>query len=288
MKQWNRRELLKNGALLGIGMGLGPGAAMKATPRARKDGVSLAEWALNQEIRAGEFTNLDFPRLAREEFGIDAVEFVNTLFEVPTLGYLRRLKHQLDQHGVRALVMMVDDEGDPVHPDPAERELFVASHRKWVDVACYLECHSVRTNCRGNDRVSPEQALKLAQETYGRLLEYAVPAKMSIVIENHGGLSDDAEWMVELIESVNNLYFGSYIDWRWRDPAEFDNLAYLKRLIPYATGCSYKKQPNFEHFQKMVEASRQAGYKGYYAIEDRGREGIRLAQEWFAQVLQLT
>ncbi len=210
---------------------------------------------------------------------------MNTLFEVPTYGYLRKLKDNAAKYDVRMLVLMVDDEGDPVETSSKEREQFVANHRKWIDIAQFLGCHSIRTNCRGSEGISKRDALDRAVETYGRLLEYAVPAKVSVVIENHGGLSDDAEWMIGLIRQIDSLYFGSYIDWRWREPSVFDNLAYLKSLLPFAKGMSYKEQPNLELFERMIRVCHDMGYRGYYAIEAKGSDNIKFAKQVFERVL---
>ena len=60
-----------------------------------KDDISLAQWALVEEIRAGRWTTLDFPKIAREDFGLNGIEFVNTLFAVPTATYLNELKTML-------------------------------------------------------------------------------------------------------------------------------------------------------------------------------------------------
>src|SRR5262245_44861125 len=65
-----------------------------------KDDISLAEWALVEEIRAGKWKNLDFPRIAREDFNLDGIEFVNTLFESPTETYLKKLKQNANDHGI--------------------------------------------------------------------------------------------------------------------------------------------------------------------------------------------
>ena len=39
--------------------------------------ISLAEWSLHRALFAKKITNLDFPRLAKHEFCIDACEYVN-------------------------------------------------------------------------------------------------------------------------------------------------------------------------------------------------------------------
>ena len=126
------------------------------------DGISLAEWALVEEIRAGKWKNLDFPRVAREDFGLNGIEFVNTLFEVPTEGYLKTLKQNAADHGVTMVLIMVDDEGDGCSDTAAGRTQFEINHRKWVDIAHYLGCHAIRTNCRGPQDVGRDQALEWA------------------------------------------------------------------------------------------------------------------------------
>ena len=72
----------------------------------------MAEWALVEEIRAGKWKNLDFPRIAREDFNLNGIEFVNTLFDSPTEQYLRKLKENAVHHGVTMVLIMIDEEGD--------------------------------------------------------------------------------------------------------------------------------------------------------------------------------
>jgi len=248
-----------------------------------KDDISLAEWALVEEIRAGKWKNLDFPRIAREDFGLNGIEFVNTLFESPTEEYLKKLKQNASDHGVEMVLIMVDDEGDGCSDTAAGRKQFEINHRKWVDIAHYLGCHAIRTNCRGAEGISKETALEWARESYIKLLEYARPANVSIVIENHGGVSNDPDWMVSLAKRINDPAFGTYPD--WRNPSEeFDNYTYLQKTLPYARGMSYRNQPTEELTAKMIGLCQASGYRGWYGIESRGREeinkGIKLLNKY--------
>ncbi|HET9824399.1 MAG TPA: TIM barrel protein [Chitinophagaceae bacterium] len=247
-----------------------------ASSQHQKDDISLAEWALVEEIRAGKWKNLDFPQIAREDFGLSGIEFVNTLFEVPTEGYLKKLKQNAADYGVTMVLIMVDDEGDGCAATSAGRRQFEVNHRKWVDIAHYLGCHAVRTNCRGPESVDKRQALGWAAESYNLLLEYARPANISIVIENHGGVSNDPDWMISLVQRINDPLFGTYPDWR-NPSSEFDNYTYLQKTAPYAKGMSYRNQPTEELTAKMISLSRQAGYRGWYGIESKGREEVRRA-----------
>ena len=242
--------------------------------RSLQDDISLAQWALVEEVRAGKWKTTEFAKIAREDFGLNGIEYVNTLFEVPTEDYLKTLKKNAEDHNVTSVLIMVDSEGDGCMPTAQGRRQFEINHRKWIDAAHYLGCTSIRTNCRGPEGVDKNEALKWAVESYNMLLEYAVPAKISVVIENHGGVSDDADFMVALMKQVDNLYFGTYPD--WREPSnEFDNYSYLEKTLPYAGGMSYRNQPTEELTAKMIRLAKSSGYRGWFGIESSGRDAIK-------------
>lgn len=249
------------------------GSGSSSHGRSLRDDISLAQWALVEEVRAGKWKTLDFARIAREDFGLNGIEYVNTLLEVPTEDYLRQLKKNAADYDVANVLIMVDEEGDGCMPTKEGRRQFEINHRKWIDIAHYLGCASIRTNCRGPQNAKQDEALKWAAESYNMLLEYAVPAKISVVIENHGGVSNDPDFMVALMKEVDNLYFGTYPD--WREPSEdFDNYAYLQKTLPYAGGMSYRNQPTEELTAKMIRLTKSMGYSGWYGIESSGREAI--------------
>jgi L-ribulose-5-phosphate 3-epimerase len=256
------------------------------TDQIQAPGISLAQWALVEEICAGKWNNLDFPRIAREDFGLNGIEFVNTFFEVPTVTYLQKLKQNAANYGVKMLLIMVDDEGDGCEASKEGRQQFATNHRKWVDIAAYLGCHAIRTNCRGPEGADRTEALKWAAESYRLLLEYARPANISIVIENHGGVSNDPDWMVSLMKEVKDPGFGTYPDWREPVP-DFANYSYLQKTIPYAKGMSYRNQPTEELTAQMIGLSKDSGYKGWYGIESNGREEIRKGIELLNKYLPL-
>ncbi len=257
-----------------------------ASPQIRKDDISIAQWALVQELRDGKWKTLDFPKVAREDFDINGIEFVNTLFEVPHMDYLNQLKKNADDHGVTMVLIMVDAEGDPCSPDKKVRRQFDINHRKWIDIAHYLGCHSIRTNCRGSEGDDKKDGLKWAADAYNMLLEYAIPANISVLIENHGGFSNDADWMVKLMDKVDSKYFGTYPDWR-SPSTEFDNFDYLKRTLPYAGGMSYRNQPTEEGSAKMIKLAKDMGFSGWWGIESSGRDAIRQGKEILTKYLSL-
>lgn len=303
MKNLKRREFLAKAAAAGLtglaapsllaspaldppGEGTPAGDGPTPSGNAVKDDISIAQWALVDEIREGKWKTLDFPKVARDDFDINGIEFVNTLFEVPHVQYLDQLKKNADDYGVTMVLIMVDAEGDPCTPDPEMRKQFGINHRKWIDIAQYLGCHSIRTNCRGEEGQDPDNALKWAADSYNMLLEYANQAGIGVLIENHGGFSNDADWMVRLMKEAGHPLFGTYPD--WRQPSEdFDNVQYLLKTLPYARGMSYRNQPTEELSARMIRMSRRLGYHGWYGIESSGREAIRQGKEILARYLDL-
>ena len=123
MDNVNRREFLSRSVAAGVVSSFAISAKGSAgTPNAagpkrpNKDDISLAQWALVSEIREGKWKNSDFPRIAREDFGINGIEFVNTLFELPTLSHLNRLRRNAEKYKVTMILIMVDDEGETCDP----------------------------------------------------------------------------------------------------------------------------------------------------------------------------
>ena len=288
MNNITRRGFLGKSLAIGAA-GLVAPALMKmskvqAAPRIIKDDISIAQWALVEEIRSGKWKTLDFPKIAREDFNINGIEFVNTLFEVPHFSYLKKLKQNAEDFGVTMVLIMVDDEGETCTQSKEERKQTVINHQKWIDIAHFLGCHAIRTNCRGPENAPEEEALKWAAETYNMMLEYAIQANISILIENHGGFSNDPDWMVALMKEVNSLYFGTYPD--WRGPSDsFDNYEYLQKTLPYAGGTSYRNQPTEEITAKMIKLCKETGYRGWYGIESSGREEIKKGKELLKKYL---
>ena len=148
----NRRSFLT--AQPGRRSPLGPEVAARSGSRGRGPAevgdfkLSLAEWSLHKALFAGEISNLDFPKIAREQYGIEGAEFVNQFFKdkAHDSEYLKDLKARANDHGVTCVLIMIDGEGDMSAPEKDERSKAVENHKKWVDAAAALGCHSIRIN----------------------------------------------------------------------------------------------------------------------------------------------
>ena len=75
----NRRTFVKLGAAAAASVSMAPSRLFAAEWKKTWEDdlpfkISLAEWSLHRALQANKLTNLDFPRIAKREFGIDAIE----------------------------------------------------------------------------------------------------------------------------------------------------------------------------------------------------------------------
>src|SRR5690242_19992979 len=114
--------------------------------------ISLAEWSLHRALESGKLDHTDFPKVAHHDFGIDAIELVNTFFKsrANDQPYLTDFKKRADDLGVKTLLIMCDHEGAIGDANPTERTKAVENHYKWLEAAKFLGCHSIRVNAHSS------------------------------------------------------------------------------------------------------------------------------------------
>ena len=270
-----RRAFLATGtAALASGM-------VTAAERPTKDDISLAAWSLNQSFFVGKrWKNLDLPKIAREEFKIGGLEFVNQFFENPTLEYQNQLKRNLNTYGVTPVLIMVDDEGNLAAEDRQERIQAAIAHRKWIDIASYLGCHAIRCNMGGaaKDWKSDTDLVARAAESFNDLLEYAADPDLNIVVENHGGASSDPEILVSLMKVVGSDHFGTLPDFGNTNRGD-NREEVVRKIVPYAKGISVKASWAADgtnagwDLDRLLKICMESGYHGFWGIESSMARG---------------
>jgi sugar phosphate isomerase/epimerase len=244
--------------------------------------ISLAQWSLHRTLYGGELDNLGFPVVTRTEYGLDAVEYVNSFFKdkAEDRGYLGELKRRADEHGVKSLLIMCDGEGAIGDPGAAARSQAVENHYRWVDAARFLGCHSIRVNAQSGG--TPEEQRELAADGLRRLVEFAEPRGVNVIVENHGGLSSNGEWLASVIRTVDHPRCGTLPDFGNFQIGEnewYDRYKGVSELMPFAKAVSAKSNDFDENgneihtdFERMLGIVLAAGYDGHVGIEYEGTE----------------
>jgi sugar phosphate isomerase/epimerase len=255
--------------------------------------ISLAEWSLHRTISGGQLDHLDFAKTAKEEFGIDAVEYVNQFFKdkARDAKYLNEMKTRCTDLGVRSLLIMVDNEGHLGDPDEAKRLEAVENHKKWVEAAVTLGCHSIRVNAAS--RGSYDEQLALAADGLGRLTLFAEEHQLNVIVENHGGLSSNGAWLSAVMRRVNHPHCGTLPDFGNFALGEgkfYDHYQGVEEMMPFAQAVSAKsmefdddqplatidrhdpEHPRVLDYARLLKIVTDSGYHGYVGIEYEGRE----------------
>ncbi len=248
--------------------------------------ISLAQWSLHRKLKSGKMDNLDFAKVAKEEFGIHALEYVNQFFKdkAGDQGYLGQMKQRAADLGVKSLLIMIDGEGQLGNADEAKRAKAVENHYKWVDAAKFLGCHSIRVNAASGG--SYEEQVDRAAEGLAKLSEFAAKSDINVIVENHGGLSSNGQWLAQVIRKVNMDNCGTLPDFgnftikrggNGTEPVVYDRYLGMASLMPFAKAVSAKSH-DFDaggnevntDFEKMLTIMLDAGYSGYVGIEYEG------------------
>ncbi len=279
----NRRSFVKLSAAAAASFSVLPAAFGAERRKTWEDEltfkISLAEWSLHRALQANKITNLDFPVIAKRDFGIDAVEYVDQFFadKAKDQGYLRDLKGRADGEGVYSHLIMIDTNGPLGSADKAKRDGAVDKTKEWIDAAKFLGCKMVRVNAYGdgeeNSSAKADELRNRVVESCTKLADYAAQAGLDVVIENHGGLSSDAPWLASVMRAVNRPNFGTLPDFGNFD-ANQDRYDSVEALLPYAKAVSAKAQKFTEYgmvtdtdFFRMMRIVRDSGYKGWVGIE---------------------
>ena len=298
----SRRKFLKNTFSVFSTTFLAPNLFAKNIDKSKLD-IGLQMYSFAPLIMQGKFDFLGFPDLVKNTYGINGAEY----WSIPFMGrendrdFLNDLKRRSDDIGVDNLIILVDDidiktmQSGPslASSNKNDRDTAIDYHKKWVDVAKNIGCHSIRINLRSEEE-NDQKILENSSESISRLIEFSKQDNISIVIENHGGITGDADWLVSLMKNVDSKHLGTLPDFgtynfcikrgnlNFQSLSEncedqYDKYLGVKKLMPYAKGVSAKSH-EFDkdgedlstNYSRMIKIISESNYKGYITIEYEG------------------
>jgi sugar phosphate isomerase/epimerase len=258
------------------------------SPLARQEPfrISLAQWSLHRTIRSGELDHLDFARVTRQTFGLEALEYVNTFFKdrAGNAAYLADMIRRAADHGVYQHLIMCDAEGRLGDPDEVARRTAVDNHHKWVDAAKTLGCATIRVNAASEG--SWDEQVRLAADGLRRLSEYGEQIGINVIVENHGGLSSNGKWLSEVMRRVDHPRCGTLPDFgnfNIGNGEIYDKYVGVAELMPFAKAVSAKSHDFDEagnetdkDYRRLMRIVLDAGFRSWVGIE---YEGNRLSEQ---------
>ena len=274
--------------------------------------LSLAQWSIHKMIREDKVDPYTFAEKAKN-WGFSGLEYVSQLYnpelseanysEEAMAAFVEKSNAEAKKHGMENVLIMIDGQGNLAVNDEAERNETVEKHKKWVDAAAAMGCHSIRVNLSGS--MIPEEWIPSAIDGLTKLCGYAKTKNINVLVENHGGLSSNGALHAEVMKEVNldNCGtlpdFGNFCITRNEDRScnkEYDKYKGFAELMPFAKAVSAKSNDFDEEgnaigidYMKMMKMVKDAGYTGFIGVEYEGsilneEEGIKATKDLMLKV----
>jgi sugar phosphate isomerase/epimerase len=272
----SRRDFLKASAALAAAP-----AAFAATRPHQVFKISLAQWSLHKAFFGKKLDPLNFAKIAKDDYGIEGVEYVNQFYKDKKAdgAYLSDLKKVATDNGVKSVLIMCDGEGALGDADEKKRAQAVDNHKRWVEWAKFLGCHSIRVNAQSSGTY--DEQVERAADGLRKLTDFGATMQIGVIVENHGGLSSNGEWLAKVMKKVDHKNCGTLPDFgnfRINNKEEYDRYKGVDELMPFAKGVSAKSH-DFDDkgnetktdYRKMMDiVCKKHKYAGYVGIEYEG------------------
>ena len=268
----NRRDLLKSLPAMAAATQLAPSARAAGKGRLRS---AICCYSYRNELAKKTMTYEDVIHTA-VDLGIDGVDMTVYWFPPePGDGFLLPLKRAAYKNGVEIYSISVRTEMTQATPELQAKEL--DGLKRWVDVAERLGAGHIRVfGGRVPKGATIEQASGWVVEVMKRGCEYAGKKGIFLGLENHGGITEKADTILDILKRVDSPWAGINVD-----TGNFNANAYeqLEKCMPYAVSVQVKTLiagPNggrapsdWDRIGQMLVA---AGYRGYLALEYEDKE----------------
>lgn len=215
------------------------------------------EYCAEQKLGATELTGYYFPRDVTTEYLLS----------------LRAMTHRL---GITISGTAIGN--DFCLPEGEARDKQLQECREWIDYAALMGAPAIRIfagKVPAGD--TEEAAIDRCVAGINESLKYAATKGVFLALENHGGITATPEQMLKIIQKVDSSpWFGVNFDsgnFQTDDPYRD-----LEKIAPWAVNAQIKasvsvagrKQP--ADFPRIVKILRDAGYRGFVALEYEEKE----------------
>jgi sugar phosphate isomerase/epimerase len=226
------------------------------------------------------------------------------------------MKTRAAGEGVHSLLIMCDREGDLGAPDERTRAAAVDNHRKWLDAAVFLGCHSIRVNAASDPKLAWDEQARLAADGLHRLCVEGDQRGLWVVVENHGGSSSNGKWLTQVMTLADHKRVGILPDfgnfYTDRTKSEMYNpYQGVREFMPWVKQAVSAKAYDWDtgagkfytedrragtemtlDFERLIRIVVGAGYSGYIGIEYEGQkhseiDGIKRTKQALEEIRAL-
>lgn len=185
-------------------------------------------------LKAGKMTMEDVIRKA-VELGIDAVDMTAYWFKSTEPAYLASLRHLAHKNGV--CFSGAATGASTVQADTGKRAQALEEIKKWTDVTEALGASHLRVFAgKLPPGATVQQGVQWTVDTLKAACDYAGKKGITLGVENHEGITQNADVCIELVHRIDSPYFGINLDiTNFIATPQADAYAQIEATVPYAT-----------------------------------------------------
>jgi sugar phosphate isomerase/epimerase len=195
----------------------GPDLQFPAVPRER---LAVATWPFRAYIEsaANEYRDkkqpgmdlLEFAASVKKEFDVPGVEPLSSHFSSADERYLKSLREALEKAGVHVVNIPVDNSASYYDANPSVRQQAIENGKKWVDIARAIGSPSLRTSIAQAENAEP--GVEVVAASLRQVVDYAAGKNIVVNLENDNLVSEDAFFLVKVLQKVNHPYLHALPD----------------------------------------------------------------------------
>lgn len=234
--------------------------------------LSCCAYSYRQALQAGTMTLPDFLRVCRAT-GFDGVELTAYYFPTTERAFLNEIKLQAHREGLAISGTAVGS--DFAQPDAARRQTHVTMTKEWIERSVILGAPTLRVFAGGiRDGQSEADGFENVVACLQECAETAQQQGVLLALENHGGLTANAEGTLRLLSAVNSPALGLNLDF---GNFHGDIYGQFELCAPYAVATHVKPTatitPGHPETRERIDYRRvdnilaSAGYRGFLAME---------------------
>lgn len=283
----SRRTFLNTALVGGASLVAGPVAGIEPIRRTgpARLTLSLAAYSFNREL---SLKGKAKPTMTLEDFidlggtlKLPAVELTAYYFPRTTREYLESIKSRCDKLGLAVSGTAVGN--DFCWPDREKQKSELDMVKRWVEHSAILGAKTLRIFAGRVRKPDGEaEARKRCIEAIHKACEFAGKHKVTLALENHGGITSTSDQFLAIVKAVKSDWFGVNLDtgnFHTEDP-----YADLEKAAPYAVVVQLKteiqardKKKEEADLARLTKMLRKVGYTGYVALEYEASENPRTA-----------
>jgi sugar phosphate isomerase/epimerase len=217
----------------------------------------------------------DFVAEVVKRFNVHNIEPHNRHFRSLDSAYLDSFREALERTSVKVVDIAVDGQESFYDADPSTRKKAIAHAKKWVDIAVEIGSPSIRTHIQRPSNSTPN--VQHTTESLREVADYGAGRNVVINLENDDLVSEDAFFIVKVIEAVNHPYLHALPDFAnsmMAGNADFNYRA-LQAMFQHAYCICHVKDGEADDYNKMLSIDlkksfgilKASGYRGYCSME---------------------